>query len=703
MRKFYLFILSSFVAGCLFGQDTKTTQQLTLPLYTKNPTDDISSPLIPVQKGTQFSLQANFIVPTKKPFIVKLLKGVGIGVATYQSERVIEQKSGKYGAAGNNTNWLLPTGIGITVSADKLIPKKSEKTYIQYLLYDRNMQLITENIVPVKKTNEPIIITGEAPIDGYLKVQFINTVKNDVTNGSIDINITSPSRTTMVGEVKNLKADIIETDKPNLSITIPAIIAPSIKTDDELGLIAKKILNTKKQNAITTTYNKKENTVTTITPEENKIIAVPIFGDELKNRFFTSLAERSPLRKSIPIQAPLPPIEAILPKRRIDLPKIPIEGDSDPNPDEGKEKTLSEQEDGCDPTDPDGDCYDPCAGFGGGEEQMMSTNDDCGGSGGDGDGWGDDPDDPDPCETDPTSCEPCDETDPASECYCNENDPNSACYDVCASDPEGMECYCIENPVAEECCNANDPNSACYIPCPTDNGDNNSNTNKISVDPKSFAHFLDGHVPSDATDVTLYLSSSTDANGNIIYKLSGAFSEPDGSITVFSPFTIGTLPSYDNLFYDFYFNQSSSYSPYGSSIQFNGGSVQNYFDGLHFYAIFTDATGKATIFPGVEITNPTFGGSNGYTIDGNIVVPSSFDLALLEHEYGHFLQSQIFGNNYFDFFIAPISAWNMKFSPNSHDSFWTETGANSLSNIFFGSNSVIANNPNGRFPTGNCN
>ena len=312
MRKFYLFILSGFVAGCLFGQGTKTTQQLTLPLYTQNPTDDVSSPLIPVQKGTQFSLQANFTVPTKKPFIVKLLKGVGIGVATYQSEKVIEQKSGKYGAAGNNTNWLLPAGIGITVSSDKLIPKKSEKTYIQYLLYDRNMQLVTENIVPVKKTNEPIIITGEAPTDGYLKVQFINTVKNDVTNGSIDINITSPAK--VVDERQKLKADIIETDKPNLAVTMPAVIAPSIKTIDELGLVAKPVLTTEKQNTITTNYIKKESTVNTITRDENKIIAVPVVGNSFKNRFFTPFAERSPERKSIPVQAPAAPVEAVLPK-----------------------------------------------------------------------------------------------------------------------------------------------------------------------------------------------------------------------------------------------------------------------------------------------------------------------------------------------------------------------------------------------------
>ncbi len=334
MRKFYFLLLSGFVVNSLFGQATKTTQQLTLPLYGQNPTDDVSSPLIPVQKGTQFSLQANFTVPTKKPFIVKLLKGVGIGVATYQSGKVIEQKSGKYGAASNNTNWLLPTGVGITISADKLIPKKSEKTYIQYLLYDRNMQLITENIIPIKKTNEPIIIVGEVPTDGYLKVQFINTVRNDINNGSIDINITSPSRPEFIEDIKKLKADIIETDKPNLAVTTPSIVMPVIKTEHELNLIAKPILIGKKENTIATTNRKKESLVTVITPEENKIIVVPIVGNGLKNRFFTSLAERSPERKSIPIQAPIAPIEAILPKRINIDESLPIEGDgeNDNNP-----------------------------------------------------------------------------------------------------------------------------------------------------------------------------------------------------------------------------------------------------------------------------------------------------------------------------------------------------------------------------------
>lgn len=151
MKKLYFFIIFLTAFYNLFGQDEVKTKKEKIPLFQNSPDGISESNLIPIQQGSKFTLQVNYIAPAKKSFIKKLLKVTGIGIATYQSEKLVEQKSGKYSAGSTNNNWLLPLGVGMTVSTDRLIANKRSKTFLNYSLYDQGMQLISSSIIPVKK------------------------------------------------------------------------------------------------------------------------------------------------------------------------------------------------------------------------------------------------------------------------------------------------------------------------------------------------------------------------------------------------------------------------------------------------------------------------------------------------------------------------------------------------------------------------
>ena len=69
--------------------------------------------------------------------------------------------------------------------------------------------------------------------------------------------------------------------------------------------------------------------------------------------------------------------------------------------------------------------------------------------------------------------------------------------------------------------------------------------------------------------------------------------------------------------------------------------------------------GNYTMFPGVTITD--FGDkehSDFTTSNGAIHATSDFDLALLGHEYGHYLQAQNYGTFTFNTIINMTNALN---------------------------------------------
>ncbi len=61
---------------------------------------------------------------------------------------------------------------------------------------------------------------------------------------------------------------------------------------------------------------------------------------------------------------------------------------------------------------------------------------------------------------------------------------------------------------------------------------------------------------------------------------------------------------------------------------------------------------------------------------------------MLQHEYGHILDSKYFQGARFYFEIGVPSIWNMMTDPSSHDNFWTEIRANIKAERFFGPNYI---------------
>lgn len=299
MKNLYLLILSTFVIGSLFSQNSKITQQVTIPLYAQSGGEQN---YIPVQKGSQFSLQTNFIAPAKKTFLSKLLKGTGMALAGYQSTRVIESSIKKESI---NNNWLLPVGIGVSVTGDKLIPQKHAKTFLRYNLYDNNKQLITTNLFPVGK--EQTIITGEAPVDGYITAQLTN---NTIQNGSIDVTVTAPEKSA-IAETPLVKENIIEQEKPSLQLVTPDIVLANVATP---------IVTVAKENQIVPaiSFKSQKQTVNSITLDgnidKNNMVAIapPIL---VKTKGIPILFQPIPERQPTPIE-PILPKEAILPKKK---------------------------------------------------------------------------------------------------------------------------------------------------------------------------------------------------------------------------------------------------------------------------------------------------------------------------------------------------------------------------------------------------
>ncbi len=238
-------------------------------------------------------------------------------------------------------------------------------------------------------------------------------------------------------------------------------------------------------------------------------------------------------------------------------------------------------------------------------------------------------------------------------------------------------------------------------PCATAGQPNTSYPDAIPVDMRSFYLSLLPVIPSDAFNINIDLITKIDSNGDFVFQLTGGFNKPDGSLTVFTPITIGKLTPYDTVVNNLLSN--NLYQPDGPVMQYNGGTVQNFNDGLGGrYAAFTDASGNVTVLPDVYITTWGSFSNGGVTLPGGMIyADSTFGLAELQHEYGHFLQEVIYGPLFYLYTIMPASGLNAATTtPQEHDKYWTETGANALAKAYFGPNSAISNKP--RFKTIPC-
>ena len=133
----------------------------------------------------------------------------------------------------------------------------------------------------------------------------------------------------------------------------------------------------------------------------------------------------------------------------------------------------------------------------------------------------------------------------------------------------------------------------------------------------------------------------------------------------------------------------------GQVYNYYNGNVQNYTNDIgNYYAIFIKNDGTNVIFLGATIKNELTFPNRGWTSAwGGIHASLSFSLAGLEHEYGHYLQAQSMGIDYYNKIIVPASLYNMATDKNNHRLYWTEVLANQLAIKLFGPNSDIARDP----------
>jgi hypothetical protein len=245
-------------------------------------------------------------------------------------------------------------------------------------------------------------------------------------------------------------------------------------------------------------------------------------------------------------------------------------------------------------------------------------------------------------------------------------------------------------------CDPFDINSACYVQCPP-NFD--SSLDGLQVDALSFSKILDAMGISQFNPIVRLIA--TDDNGKLTYKLTGAYTDSNGNYTTFTPITIGQVPNYANWSTTL---MSNPYSfPTGDPVFYNNennpnpdgnGTIQNYttLEG-EVYAIFTSISGIMTCLPGVQITNEFITSGAGMTVNNVIHLDTTRNgLSDIMHEYGHFLQQEVFGSLFYNGSIVPASLLSATFSPNNHQKAWTETGANALSMLFFGPTAPIVGN-----------
>jgi hypothetical protein len=141
--------------------------------------------------------------------------------------------------------------------------------------------------------------------------------------------------------------------------------------------------------------------------------------------------------------------------------------------------------------------------------------------------------------------------------------------------------------------------------------------------------------------------------------------------------------------------QQKNYIKNGDTYKYSDGTIQNWSnkdDVMDRYAIFTDAKGIETKFPGASITDFMVKEDAGYTTaNGSIHADKSFTLALLQHEYGHYLQALTAGTNFFNLVIIPASLYSAATKTiEEHRDFWTEKDASARAARFFGAGSAIA-------------
>lgn len=151
------------------------------------------------------------------------------------------------------------------------------------------------------------------------------------------------------------------------------------------------------------------------------------------------------------------------------------------------------------------------------------------------------------------------------------------------------------------------------------------------------------------------------------------------------------------------FNLSEAYCAHGYKVGENTlfGKYVGEFEGVN---VFENETFFGDIGEGGNLRGATFPGKGILVSKGVYTLGEPDGKALLQHEFGHILQSREVGIKAYYSIIAPesfASAARSAVDPSySHDHFWTETWANYLSKGYFGTSWI---GPKSEYPAANIN
>jgi hypothetical protein len=198
MKSFYCFLFLCFVSIKIFAQasvnDVVITKSVTISAVSSSPVNTSKSGLISVKKGDFLEIQPNLEFPHRDHhFLVGLAKAIGIGVLSYQANKIVHPFGNeKNGNTIKSNGSIVPSvGIGLAAGSKDFIKlfKKKLTPNVVFSFYKINKTLIAQETKKIDKHNNAI--RTKVTSDGYVQVALSNAT--NVNTDNIVLNIQTPS------------------------------------------------------------------------------------------------------------------------------------------------------------------------------------------------------------------------------------------------------------------------------------------------------------------------------------------------------------------------------------------------------------------------------------------------------------------------------------------------------------------------------
>jgi hypothetical protein len=191
MKKVYTFI-SFFLFFSLVtnSQENNTRISVFQSLQKKGV---VESDFLQVQEGTIIGLQVFISENTRSKTIPAIMNGIGAGVLTYQSSRILSH-SNKI-SENRKENLLAHFGVGIATTSASLFKRRSTSV-IRFDFYDEDKNYLYSTTKQIQKLTPDQIIEQPVIHSGYVVVSMTKDKRGKFTNGYIDVLLTKPAITT---------------------------------------------------------------------------------------------------------------------------------------------------------------------------------------------------------------------------------------------------------------------------------------------------------------------------------------------------------------------------------------------------------------------------------------------------------------------------------------------------------------------------